>query len=205
MIDLSKVSSKVLIGIALLIFALLTFAMGLSYKSNSPFLFYDKAFGFGSEELKKRTAELEDSIKTLSEAVGELKAVRAENLELKEANAKLIAAQQERAQADAATWFPVDDIEFLQEGGYSAQGGKQGVEKWSSRESELKLELIALESTGVVLGTNLQAPENKIRIQTSQSVQIFMDKWDYRVTVLNAYPSLGKAGIRVERRNKHQS
>lgn len=205
MINLNRIPGKVLIGVALLTFILLACVIGLSYMSNAPFLISGKSFGFGSEELQKRTIDLEKSVKILSEIRQELDVMKAENLQLKELNSKLISVQQARTRDEAAMWFPIDDVEFEQDGSFSVLDGRNGQGKWSNRDSELTLQLMGLDALGVVLGTNLPAPGNKVRIQTGQAVFVPMSKWDYRVSAVEAYSSLGKAVVRVERRDKRRS
>jgi hypothetical protein len=199
--DLTKISSKVLIGVAMLIFILLVSVIALSYGSDTPFLIDGKPNDFGSQELKKKTTELEDLAYRLSQTKQKLEAVESENGKFKEANVKLLAQQQALAQADAAIWYPVDDIEFQEDGTFSTLGTRQGKRKWSHQDSELNLHLVALEENSVVLGTNLPAPGNKLRIQNGQGILVPMSKWEYRVTVVTVYSST--AEIRVERRLRH--
>lgn len=203
MIDLSKLSSSAIIMLALPVFILLSGVIGLTYVSNTPFFINGQPFGFGSEELKKRTAELEDATRSFGDIKRQIDAVQSENLRLKESNANLVAQQQARTRDEAATWFPVDEVDFSEDGRFSTEDARHGKGIWSNQDSELTLRLMAIKPSSVILGTNLKAPGNKLRIEDGQFMFVPMPNYNYRVSIIEIHPSLGMAGIRIERRPRH--
>lgn len=207
MVDLSKLPEKAVIAFVVVMGLLTAALFGTSYFSNGPFTIYGKEFGFGSNELKEKTAEFEDfrnqSSKAFAELQRQLAEAKTENVKLKEEKGALIAQLQERARQDAAMWFPIDDVEFLENGTFNTLGGKQGKGRWSNSDSELALQLIRIASPEVVLETNLPPPGNKIRLQKgAPGILVHMNKWDYQLSLqgIGSYPN--STTIRVERRPK---
>lgn len=204
MFVLGRLSEKTIIAILLIIFLLMVALFGISYLRNQPFTIYGKEFGFGSDELRKVTAELktfrEESSRNLDQIQQLLVEAKKENLKLKEENMVLISQQEDRLRQAAALWFPIDTLDFFVDGTFSTQDGRQGRGKWASKESELTLKLIGIDDGDVLLETNLLPPENKIRIQSRHQLLIHMIKWDYLLTSKDVYSD--NATIRVERRKK---
>ncbi len=203
--DLSKLSLKTAVSVSLVFVVAMLLCVGalswVSYSSSQPFMVNDKAFGFGSSELAKLKSELSQSSKVIEQLRVELKESNLEIARLNETNGKLLSQQQARAASDMAIWFPVDDVEFNDDGTFSGHGGKRpGRGKWSSPDSELSLRAIELSRGEVVLETNLSPPGNKVRLSSSGWLLIPMDKWEYRLVLMSSYEGLAK--IRVERRSK---
>lgn len=210
MIDINKLPTKtLLVAIAIISLPVLFIAL-LSYSSNQPFMINGKEYGFGAEELQKKTSELEacrdTASKIIAEAKRQLSDAKAENARLKEANSAFFAQQQARANHDAAMWFPVDDVVFLKDGTFSTQVGKKnGKGRWASPDSELMLQLIGMNSDEIVLETNLPPPGNKIRMTELAGVLVPMNKWEYRLSIRHIYPQEGEISVRIERRPKSQA
>jgi len=204
--DLSKLSEKVFIWIVLTAGLLASVLFGISYLNNEPFSVYGKAFGFGSDVLQKRTAELEkcqiELPKMLDAVQGQLADAKIENQQLRAANAALLAQQQNRASQDAALWFPIDDVQFLQGGEFLTSKGKRGRGKWSDQDSELTLQLVVIDEGEFSLETNLPPPANKIRIRAGGGVLVHMSKWDYQLSAREIGSE--KVEVRVERRSRSQ-
>jgi hypothetical protein len=203
--DLSKLPLKIAVSVSLILAATMLLCVGalswVSYSSSQPFMVNDKAFGFGSGELAKLKSELSKSSEALEQLREKLTESNQVIAQLRDANAKLIAQQQARAANDAAMWFPVDDVEFNDDGSFSGHDGRRpGRGKWSSPDSELSLRAVELGLYEVVLETNLSPPGNKIRLSRSSGIIIPMDRWEYRLNVL--WANDGMAKIRVERRSK---
>lgn len=197
--------SKLPVSVSLILAATLLGCVGIlswvSYSTSQPFMVNDKAFGFGSQELARLKSELNTSSEALAELQEKVTAANHVIEQLRDSNAKLVAQQQARADYDSGLWFPVDDIEFNEDGSFSSHGGKRpGRGKWSSPDSELVLRAIELNRDEVVLETNLLPPGNKIRLSSSSAILAPMDKWEYRLNVVSAHYS--QATIRVERRSK---
>jgi len=203
LINVGKLSDSTILTLALLAFAGLGGVVSLTYLSNTPFFFYGQPFGFGSEELNKRTRELEDATRTFSEIKRQFDGVQSENVYLKETNANLLAQQQARARAELATWFQVDEVDFRDNGRFSTEDARHGKGRWSNQDSELTLRLIAIKSSGVILGTNLNAPGNKLRIEEGRAMLVSMTNYDYQVSIIAMDETEGLASIRIERRSKH--
>jgi hypothetical protein len=200
LIDPSKLPEKSLITIIAVSCAILSALYVVSYTRNQPFTFNGKEFGFGSDALQKKGAELEDSKKRLDEIQHALALARSENLQLKEENAKYVLLQQEQDKNNSALWFPVDDVQFLNDGSFSSLEGGNGTAKWSHKESEISLKLIDLTDGIVILGTNLPPPGNKIRIPTGNAILVHTEKWDYRLLTKEIH--FDRATVQVERRIK---
>jgi hypothetical protein len=197
MTDLSKIPTKTINTLAFVICIITFVTLGtliLSFQSDRPFKIYGKEFGFGAEELQKKSNELMDIKNQLS-------TVKNENLYLKDAYEKLSTELQSRKKQEAALWFPIDDIQFENDGQYKTTDGKrQGLGKWSNSDSELTLRSVAATREEITLETNLQPPSNKIRLHISQPILVPMNKWEYRLSM--TYDASFQKIIRVERRNK---
>lgn len=174
----------------------------VSYLRNEPLVVAGKEFGFGGGELQKRTAEFE-AYKSETERAkaawrGLLQQASATIRRQNEDNEALVAEEQKRFQQSNGAWFPIDDVNFYGNDKFSTESGRAGRGKWSDRDSELILKLIAYNDSEAVLETNLFAPWNKIRIQEGQSLQVLMKTYDYRISVKLIMDD--HAEVRVERR-----
>lgn len=202
LIEVGKLSDRTIMTLALLAFVVFSGVTGLTYVHNTPFFIYGQPFGFGSDELNKKTAALEDATRTINEIERQFDRVQSENVQLKEANAKLVAQQQARAREEVATWFPVDEVDFREDGRFTTEDGRHGKGVWSNQDSELTLRLMAIKLSGVILGTNLQAPGNKLRIEEGPGMVVPMPNYHYHVSIIGLDGSEGHASIRIERRPK---
>jgi hypothetical protein len=209
--DFSKLPAK-LVGwivfagiVALLLLILLIGGVyTMSWHDDRPFKVWEKESGFGSTKLDKTTAELKTCLQASSELQAQfspkLHEFSKEITALREENAQLRTQLQERAAHDASIWFPVADITFTSDGGYTSSDGRHAAQgTWSSPDSELTLHLVSFDSTAVVLRTNMPPPSNNIRVD-KDGLLVPMQKWEYGVTLRGIY--YGEARVRVERRPK---
>lgn len=178
---------------------------GFSYKDKLPVTIWDKQFGYGSAELKKKEADLKELTDQNAELLKTLDIVKSDNTKLKEANAELSKKDQERTSQANRIWFPVDDIDFNEDGTFSTKLSKKvGHGKWANKESELTLQLVSIGNGGVVLSTNLPPPGNFIRMSTSSGLLVPLGAWEYLLTITK-YSGFGETSVRVERRSRSQT
>jgi hypothetical protein len=178
--------------------------MWFSYKANQPLMIYGREFGFGTNELKKRTEDLLQCRSTAENAANDfhdtLEWFKAENSRLKAENSKWTAEYQARARRDAEMWYPVSDIDFVEEGTFTTSDGKEmGKGAWKSSSKDLTLKLLSSWVGEVVLETNLNPPSDRIRLDKNAMI-INANVWQYRVYLLSSYSD--RASVRVERRGK---
>jgi hypothetical protein len=185
-------------------FLLVCLPFGLSYTRDEPFVLYGKEFGFGTGTLKKAQSDLtacnQRLDNTTSEALALLDKARSENQQLKQANAILLKQEESRNLKSSKMWFPVDNVTFYEDGKFITQEGAEQKGKWSHRNSELTLRLVALAGDEIVLATNLPEPGNLLRISKSSPVLVYMTKWDYQLSMKTQYPD--NAEIQIERQPK---
>jgi hypothetical protein len=202
--DFNKLSERAII--AVVIASVLLILIG--FLSNQPFKFFGKEFGFGSEELNKKIAELNDCQNKSSKEIRKLNENLAhaleENSQLNKLNTSLNLSQKALETHEMSPWFPENDITFETSGAYKAQVGKKsGKGKWSALDGGLSLRSISISHGEVILETNLDQPWKNIRFDNEhESWLVTTGKLEYRLTLLSAFDEYegGEANLRIEKR-----